>query len=183
MDLSQWLVAAHDDTAARLRGQVLGLVPPERRLECPGGGSPILWNTFHIARHAALALAVLSPGTGPGSPPWLEDLVQGKHLVVTAGLEEAPAPWGDSLRPADVDGYLDEVLAGTREFLADPGIDLDRFPDVSGGLARAGIEPGEVAWLQGCGRARRPPGWSAGRSPDTPAATSGRCWRPGTAWD
>lgn len=56
MDLTRWLLAERDDTAARLRGQVLDLVPAGRRTERPGGGSPILWNAFHITRHAALAL-------------------------------------------------------------------------------------------------------------------------------
>ena len=41
MDLTQWLLAGHDDLAARLRGQVLDLVPTGRRTERPGGGSPI----------------------------------------------------------------------------------------------------------------------------------------------
>ncbi len=148
VDLSQWLVAEHNDTAARLRGQVLDLVPPDRRLERPGGGSPILWNTFHIARHAALALTLLSPGAGPGAPPWLEGLVRDEGSVAVAGLEEAAAPWGDSLSAADVDRYLEEVLARVREFLADPRVDFDAIPDVSGGLARAGIGAGKVAWLQ-----------------------------------
>jgi hypothetical protein len=148
VDLSQWLVAEHDDTAARLRGQVLDLVPQDRRLERPGGGSPILWNAFHIARHASLALAVLSAGAGSGSPVWLEELVRNEGSVAIAGLEEAPAPWGDSLSAADVDSYLEEVLTRTREFLADPGVDFDAVPDVSGGLVRAGIGAGEVIWLQ-----------------------------------
>ena len=74
MDLTQWLLAEHDDTAARLRGQVLDLVPAGRRTERPGGGSPILWNAFHLVRHAALALDVLEPGAVPRAPDWLPRL-------------------------------------------------------------------------------------------------------------
>jgi len=147
VDLTKWLVAEHDDTAARLRGQVLGLVPAARRTERPGGGSPILWNTFHVARHAALALDVLSPGSAPAVPDWLAGLAGG--AVSIAGLEEAPAPWGDALSPGSVDAYLDQVLDGTRKYLADPGTDFDAVPDVAAALARAGIGDDDVPWLRG----------------------------------
>jgi hypothetical protein len=148
VDLTQWLVAEHDDTAARLRGQVLDLIPEDRWLERPGGGSPILWNAFHVARHASLALAVLSPRAAAAAPQWLEELVRNEGPVAIAGLEEAPAPWGERLSAADVSSYLAEILTRTRAFLADPGINFDAVPDVSGGLARAGIGAGEVVWLQ-----------------------------------
>ena len=85
MDLTQWLVAGHDDTVGRLRGQVLTLVPPGRRTERPGGGSPILWNTLHIARHAAVALDALAPGTAPAAPGWLADLAAGGVLEFHMG--------------------------------------------------------------------------------------------------
>lgn len=52
MDLTQWLVDGHDDTSGRLRGQVLRLVPPGRRAERPGGGSPI-----HVTNHVGEMLA------------------------------------------------------------------------------------------------------------------------------
>jgi hypothetical protein len=145
MDFTQWLVAGHDDTADRLRGQVLKLVPPERRTERPGGGSPILWNTLHIARHAALALDVLAPGSAPKAPDWLASLAGGD---AAAGLEEAPAPWSDELVPAAVDAVLEDVLASARGYLACPRIDFDAVPDVNAALARAGIGDGGVPWLR-----------------------------------
>ena len=144
MDLTQWLVDGHDDTAERLRGQVLALVPPLRRAERPGGGSPILWNTLHIARHAALALDVLAPGSGPTAPGWLAGL----SGDAAAGLEEAPAPWGDDLAPAAVEAYLAQVLAGTRSYLAGAAIDFDAVPDVAAALGRAGIGGDGVPWLR-----------------------------------
>lgn len=145
MDLTQWLVAGHDDTVGRLRGQVLTLVPPGRRTERPGGGSPILWNTLHIARHAAVALDALAPGTAPAAPGWLADLAAGD---ATAGLEEAPAPWADDLAPASVDAYLEDVLAGTRSYLEGEAIDFDAVPDVAAALSRAGIGGNGVPWLR-----------------------------------
>jgi len=145
VDLTQWLVAAHDDTAGRLHGQVLALVPPGRRGERPGGGSPILWNTLHIARHAALALDVLAPGSGPATPGWLAGLAGGD---TAAGLEEAPAPWGDGLAAAAVDAYLEEVLAGARSYLEAAAIDFDAVPDVTAALSRAGIGGDGVPWLR-----------------------------------
>ena len=149
MDLTQWLVAEHDETAARLRGQVLDLVPVGRRTERPGGGSPILWNTFHLTRHAALALDVLEPGAAPPAPNWLPRLAgPAAGAVPVAGLEEAPAPWADELPAAGVDAYLSQVLDRTRGFLADPGVDFDAVPDVAVGLGRAGIGEDDVPWLR-----------------------------------
>lgn len=144
MDLSQWLVDELDDITARLRTQVLGLVPESRWRERPGGGNPILWNAFHVARHASLALAVLSP-PGPERSAWLDGLVS--KAGPGAGVEEGAAPWADELSPGQVGGYLDEVMAGVRRLLADQAVDLDAVPDASGGLARAGIGPGEFGWL------------------------------------
>jgi hypothetical protein len=145
VDLSQWLVDELDDITTRLHTQVLELVPPSRRRERPGGGSPILWNSFHAARHASLALAVLSDESWSERAAWLEDLVPKADPGI--GVEEAAPPWADEFSPEKVDGYLDEVLAGVRRFLAGPGVDLDAVPDVSGALSRAGIGPGEFGWL------------------------------------
>jgi hypothetical protein len=149
MDLTQWLLAEHDDTAARLRGQVLDLVPAGRRTERPGGGSPILWNAFHLARHAALALDVLEPGAAPPAPDWLPRLAgPGAGTAAAAGLEEAPASWADDLPAVSVDAYLSQVLDRTRVFLAGPGLDFDAVPDVAVSLARAGIGEDDVPWLR-----------------------------------
>jgi DinB superfamily len=145
VDLTQWLVAGHDDTVGRLRGQVLTLVPPDRRTERPGGGSPISWNTLHIARHTALALDALAPGSAPAAPGWLADLAGGD---AAAGLEEAPAPWGGDLAAAAVEAYLEEVLAGTRSYLERAAIDFDAVPDIAAALSRAGIGGDGVPWLR-----------------------------------
>ena len=145
MDLSQWLVDEIDDITARLHTQVLELVPPARRRERPGGGSPILWNTLHAARHASLALAVLSPEWWPERSAWMEALVS--KAGPGAGVEEAAAPWADELSAEQVDGYLDDVLAGARRFLAAAAVDLDAVPDASAGLIRGGIAPAEFGWL------------------------------------
>ena len=146
MDLSQWLVAGHDDTAARLHGQVLRLVPAQRRGEQPGGGSPIIWTTFHLARHAALALDVLAPGAAPAVPDWIPALAGGAAPI--AGFEEAPASWAGAMSAADVDAYLDRVLDATRAFLAEPGLDLDAVPDVAAALSRAGAQEEDLVWLR-----------------------------------
>jgi hypothetical protein len=146
VDLTQWLVAEHDDTAARLRGQVLRLVPAQRRGERPGGGSPIIWSTFHLARHAALALDVLAPGAVPAAPDWVAALAG--DAASTAGFEEAPAPWAGEMSAADVDAHLDRVLHATRAFLAEPGLDLDAVPDVPAALSRAGVQDEDLVWLR-----------------------------------
>jgi hypothetical protein len=126
VDLSQWLAGEIDDITTRLRTQVLELVPPSRRRERPGGGSPILWNTFHAARHASLALAVLSAEPGPERAAWLDALVSKAGPGI--GVEEAAPSWADELSPEQVDRYLDDV------------------PDTGSALI-SGIAPGEFSWL------------------------------------
>ncbi|CAN5164296.1 hypothetical protein BH09ACT3_BH09ACT3_00530 [soil metagenome] len=71
MDLHDWLVSEFDDSTARLRGQVLDLVPRDRQLERMPGANSISWSAFHVARHAALALRVagfLDPGPTQSLP-------------------------------------------------------------------------------------------------------------------
>lgn len=139
MDLRHWLVDELDDSAARLTAQVLSLIPDERRYERPGGGNSIIWGCYHVARHADGALAVLT----------------GKDLILLAGegcagggLEEAEQPWSAELGVDAVDGYLSEVLAAARSYLARVDTDeMDRVPDTNGALANAGISKDAFYWL------------------------------------
>lgn len=103
-----------------------------------------------------LAGASGQDGAGQNAPlGWTHELgghtVRDRALVSKAGpgigVEEAASPWADELSPEKVDGYLDDVLAGARRFLAGPAIDLDAVPDAGGALIRAGIGPGEFGWL------------------------------------
>jgi hypothetical protein len=153
MDLRDWLLDDLDDGAGRLRTQVFGLVPPERRGEHPGGGNSILYAGFHVARHADLALAALT-GTAEVGGPYPEGGL---------GLEEAePGGWPASDNPADVaplkptdvvpldpvevEAYLTSVLERTRGVLA-AGVDLDAVPSTEKVLEAAGVPTDRFAWL------------------------------------
>jgi len=146
VDLSQWLVAQFEDTGARHRSQVLDGVPPGRRHERPGGGNSILWGGFHVARHADLALAVVS---GAGLEP-LPELVALGPVAASGGngLQEAEQPWAQELPPQGVDAYLAGVVDRVLELLAGAGPDrLALEPDVPAALAHAGISPEGFGWL------------------------------------
>ena len=134
MDLRSWLTEELDDVTARLDGQVLALVPPERRLQRPGGGNSILWSTFHLARHADLALAAL---TG-GDPARLGG----------DGLGEPEELWIEALAPMDVDAYVRRTMSGARAFIAATAVDaFDQIPDAESTLQRAGVPRERFGWL------------------------------------
>lgn len=123
---------------------MLGLVPARRRTERPVGGSPIVWNTFHLARHAALALEILGPGGAPPAPIWLPGQAGlTASAAASAGLEEAPAQWADALLTADVDAYLAQATSAAMSARCSPretGWDSARTEDnpaAHGGLCSA----------------------------------------------
>jgi hypothetical protein len=146
VNLSEWLVAELDEAASRLRGQVLDLVPEERRLEHPGGGSSILWGTFHVARHAALALRVLDPDDRATAA--LFSAIGSSDVVEGGGLQETEEPWAKGLAATEVDAYSAAVLDATRRFLARVSPEeLDGHPGVDGALEEAGISRQRFDWL------------------------------------
>lgn len=149
-DLRAWVVAELDETTQRLRHQVLELVPAERRLEAPGGGSSIMWNLFHVARHAALALAVLTDR--PEADGWAGPLADDLRLKVPggSGLEEAEQPWVGELDPGGVEADLLAVLGRARRFVVRKAVgEMDQRPDVTAALVAAGVDLERFGWLAG----------------------------------
>src|SRR5579862_223094 len=102
MDLGEWILDDFDATTARLRAQVLDIVPVERRREQPGGGNSIVWGSFHVARHIDSALTVVS-GATPELAGWESEFERVARRG-GAGLEEAEQSWAIGLDPAAVDG-------------------------------------------------------------------------------
>ncbi len=142
VDLRQWLIDELDETTARLKTQVLHRVPEERRREQAGGGSSILWVCFHAARHADLALSILT-----GRPLLLPALAGGAGGD-GGGLEEEEQPWSPQLEPGDVDSYLADVLAAGRGYLGTvTGDVLDETPDTTSALKDAGVPTDTFDWL------------------------------------
>lgn len=145
MDLHQWLVEEFDDAVARLRGQVLDLVPAERRAERPGGGNSIAWACFHSARHADLAQSAVT-GAGlilDGFRAQLPGAVK-----TGGGIEEGEQPWSDDLDPLVVDAYLNAVCGAGQGLVSELGPEaLERVPDTTQALERAGVDTGAFDWL------------------------------------
>jgi hypothetical protein len=134
MRLQQWILDEFDEMSARLRTQVLALVPPERRHERPGGGNSINWAAFHVARHADLALAIIDGG---------EPRRRGGF-----GLGEVEHVGPEPLDAAEVERYVLDVTADARDFILTLDIgQLERMPDAARALELAGVPRGEFAWL------------------------------------
>ena len=135
MELSRYLVLQFDDTVARHHSQVLGTVPFERQKERMPGGNSIAWATYHVGRHAALALEVLgrpssaSTIMGPGS-----------------GLQEVEQDWFVEITAEHAAAYATAVFADVRSYFS-TAPDLDAKIDVVAGLRAAGIDETTFGWL------------------------------------
>jgi hypothetical protein len=155
-DLEQWIEDDFSDLLRRLQGGVRGQVPADRRAEGAGGTS-ILWNTLHIARHSALALSALTGSPWP-TPDWLADAACGE---AGGGLQESARPWAGTLSTPAVDAYADDVLARVAVELTATRLrtlDLDTVPDTAGALRAAGLGEDEFGWLYGMW-VGKPVGW------------------------
>jgi hypothetical protein len=135
MELADYLVFQLDDTLARHRSQVLDLVPRDRQKERLPGGNSIAWATFHVGRHAALALEVLGAGTSASTSRGAGD-----------GLQELEQDWFASVTAEQADEYTTAVFADVRRYLAS-GPDLDERVDVAAGLRAAAIDEQAFGWL------------------------------------
>jgi len=145
-DLRTWLVDDVGDMKDRLSNQVLTHVPPDRRRERAAGGNSIVWNLFHAARHAGLALWVLRGR--PFEPGLSLDLSDWVATIGGGGLEEAEQPWSEELDPVLVATLLGRTLDETGRYLAEAPLDqLDVVPDVATSLGLAGIDVDRFGWL------------------------------------
>jgi hypothetical protein len=145
MDLGGWLVAEHDDAVQRLSKQILGLIPAPRRREVLPGANSIDWTTFHIARHARLALLVL------GHPTVMSDsLLEGLDPAVSApdaGLHEVGRPWLESIESEQIEAYSLSVLDEARAFLTRVDAASESPLDTTEKLRAAGIDEADFDWL------------------------------------
>jgi hypothetical protein len=134
MNLETWIQQELDDVVARLNTQVLAFVPPDRRIERPGGGNSINWATFHVARHAELALAVLTR--------------TGVTRSGSLGLGELEPQGPQPLDAESVERYAAGVFEATRTFglNVDTGA-LETIPDTAATLVAAGVPRDELGWL------------------------------------
>lgn len=146
MDLAGWLVAEHDDAVARLTKQILELVPADRRRERLSGANSVDWTTFHLARHASLALRVL------GREPAMSDsLLAGLDPEVTApgaGLRETEQPELVKIDTPTLEAYALSVLDEVRAFLTHAdAASLAVTVDAPAALRAAGLDEGDFDWL------------------------------------
>ena len=145
MELASWLVAERDDSVQRLAKQILGVIPVERRREVMPGANSIDWTTFHLARHARLALTVL------GHPTLMSDsLLRGFAPAVSgaeAGLHEVQQPVLDLIDSDRVEAYALSVLDEARVFLTRVDVADESPIDTTESLRAAGIDEADFDWL------------------------------------
>jgi hypothetical protein len=144
--LATWLLAEHDETVGRLHDQIQAVVPDEARTARLPGGNSIRWATYHVARHAALALTVVgagAPGIDERSTPFPAAATAGG-----AGLQEVEQDWAAGLDLRAVERYADDVFQQVRAYLAAVEPDeLDRRIDVGERLRSAGVDEQSFGWL------------------------------------
>jgi DinB superfamily len=146
VDISEWLVASLDDTVGRWRSQVIGLVPGAALVDRIPGGNSMLWATYHVARHADLALTVL--GADREHAELCLAALPAEATEAGAGLQEVQQPWFALLSVDDVQEYAEAVFAAARAWLATATeADLDAKPDARAALQRAGLDAAAFDWL------------------------------------
>lgn len=116
MEISEWLIRELDSNRRRITQEVWGSVPEQAQTTALENGNSIAWSTFHIARHAALALTVLRGPTTQDTK--LLRSFPAAARTPDSGLHEAQRSWISGVEPAAVRAYADVVFASTREFLS-----------------------------------------------------------------
>jgi len=112
------------ETLARQRAQVLDIVPLERWSERLPLSNSLAWNLFHTARHAELALRIVSPESRLPDAAAVQ-----REVPAGGGLQEVQQPWFDASVGEGLADYNAEVFARVGEYLR--GVDeaeLDRTP-------------------------------------------------------
>ncbi len=149
MDLRGWIVSEHDGVRARFEQSVRDVVPLERWVERPGGGSSIAYLVFHAAYHQDIAVASVLAGDVPLRAEWATRL----------GLDAVPADQGlgetevheltEMLALENLDAYAAAVAKRSRATLDRLSLDvLDAVPDSVKGLGElAGVSEGAAPWL------------------------------------
>jgi hypothetical protein len=146
MNVSDYLVAEHDEAISRLRAGILTIVPLERQLERLPGANSVTWITFHVAQHAALALSIVTETAGIRDPRL--DAFDPRATIGGSGLQEVQQPFTDSLDPETVNAYALSVFADVRAYLDTvTEATLDALPDVEAALDAAGVEHDTFDWL------------------------------------
>ncbi|GGF20855.1 hypothetical protein [Subtercola lobariae] len=146
MHVSDYLVAELDDTVNRLRSQILDIVPLDQQLGRLPGANSVTWITFHVARHAALALSVVNETAGILDPRL--DAFDARATRGGSGLHEVQQPFTDTLDSAAVNAFAFSVFADVRSYLETLTDEaLDALPDVETALDAAGVEHDTFDWL------------------------------------
>jgi hypothetical protein len=151
MELQSWILAEHAAVRDRVRQQVLGRVPRERRDERPDGSSSIAWLLWHLTRHQDVAVhAVARGGEDVLHAGGWAARVGASGFAPGTGLSEGDDRAAAAALDLDaLDAYVDAVWDATAGWLAsaDLAADLDRVPDAAGALGRLSVSDTDYDWL------------------------------------
>jgi hypothetical protein len=144
MRLQDWLIGEIDSIDERLSGQVHDVVPAESQKLRVQDGNSIAWSTFHVSKHAALALRVL--GHLPLEPdPRLADFPDASRGA-GAGLQEVEQAWATELDVQDIRQFATSVIDDIREYLTSTP-ELPGEVPVRARLEAAGVDAVAFGWL------------------------------------
>ena len=154
MELQSWILGEHASVRDRIRQQVLGRVPRERRDERPDDSSSIAWLLWHLARHQDVAVhAVVRGGDDVLHAGGWSDRIGASGFAPGTGLSEGDdRAAAAALDVEALDAYVDAVWDATSAWLgsrpsADLAADLDRVPDAAAALARLSVSDADYDWL------------------------------------
>jgi hypothetical protein len=151
VDLRGWVVGEHAAVRDRIRQQVLGRVPRERRDERPDDSSSIAWLLWHLTRPQDVAVhAVVRGGADVLHAGGWAARVGATGFAPGTGLSEGDDRAAAAALDLDaLDGYVDAVWDATASWRtsADLTAELDRVPDAPGALARLGVSDADYDWL------------------------------------
>ena len=148
MDLSDWVTGELQSLRQRLAGGVLEQIPPERHSEyVDGGGVPVTYVLWHLARHHDVAVNRLLRGRPEVVGEWTDRL--GVSTDLWRGLAEGEdQDLVADLDPVTVSDYtlavIDESIGWTRT--ADLTT-IDHVPDSGAALADLGAPENSFDWL------------------------------------
>jgi hypothetical protein len=149
VELRDWILTEHDGVRTRFEQSVLGVVPLDRWLERPGGGSSIAFLVLHTAYHQDVALSSVLAGLPPLREAWASRLGLA-GVPADQGLAEAePVELTELVALDHLDGYAQAVTARSRQLLSALDVQgLDAVPDAAKGLGEvAGVHESAVPWL------------------------------------
>ncbi len=110
MELRDWILTEHDGVRTRFEQSVLAVVPLERWIERPGGGSSIAFLVLHAAYHQDVALSSVLADRPPLREEWASRLGLDGVSADQGLAETEPFELTELLSLDQLDAYAQAVV-------------------------------------------------------------------------